>query len=116
MMRKPGAHIPCYAPVAHGIHMVGGKTDRYKEVRIGLEPVFGRSSRFGVVRKNEDAGMAFAESDLVFGADHAMTFYPPDLCDLQRQWLALDGINGHSRQCDHDFLTCGHVRCPANDR
>jgi hypothetical protein len=59
--------------------------------------------------------MIFAETNLIFGTDHTITFNAADLCHFHGQRPAIFWIYGAAYGGHYYFLSCRHIGCAANN-
>src|SRR5580658_1153049 len=101
--------------MAHSVHVIGGEPDLENMVRVGMEP--GGCGHADLCRRGQykDTCVVLAQTDLVFGADHAMALYAPDLSDLHGDGFAFNRVDGGAGDGYHDFLPGSYVRSAAYD-
>jgi hypothetical protein len=80
-----------------------------------VEICFGRRTGHSVGRQYHNACVAFTQSYLIFGTDHARAFLAAYLRFLYQEWFAGGGVNSGAHRGYYHFLSGSYVRCAAHD-
>src|SRR5690606_35062426 len=94
MMREISANVARNTPMTHCIHSVWRKSDFINPIRIWFEEVSCVHTWLRSGRQHHNSSMRIPEANLIFCADHAMTFFSANFCNLHGKRVSTCGVNG----------------------
>ena len=112
IVHQVGIQIAGDTPVGGCIHAVRGNFIFDDRLGLEVEVLLGGRSHHGFFRKDHDALVGGADSQLVLGTDHSEGLHAADLGFLD---LEIAREHGSDAGEEH-FLACRHVRGAADDR
>ena len=114
VLHEPCVEVACHTPMAESVGAVGRDVDLNDPVALQVVIVGCGLSHGGVVGEHNDAVVAGAHANLVFGADHAEALDAAQFRFLDDKLLV--AVIEHAAQVGHDnLLSCCHVGCSTND-
>ena len=110
-----GIKVAGHADMAGTVHAVRRQADLEERVFLELQLLPGRSSHHGGGIEYHDAGMVAANTQFVFGANHAEAFDTADLRTFDLEFAAVVGGQFRADGRQQDLLPLGHVGRTADD-
>ena len=106
-----GVQVACNAPMRGGVHTVRRDLILDDGLSLDTQIFFGGSAHRGILRKDLDAGVVFAETEFVVRADHSKALHSADFRLLDLEVAGEDGAH----LSEKDFLPGRHIGRAADD-